>query len=327
MSARYVLAVALLALSGPAQSAAPRYCVLVVEEIAGGLAILSPDGSPRARVPLGERPHELAVSTDGRTAFVAMFGIADYNNRLGTPGPGIARIDLRSARETGRFLLPPGRLAPHGVQLRPGRARELFTNSEVGGDHMIVFDIATGKVQRQFPLPDKTHNFVFSRDGDTLYSFAGKGGVTRLDATTGKTLATIDIGSPARGVRLLGSDELAVSGKGEIVVLDAATLTVRRRITAPVAGQLAYLETFPDGSIAAPSLGDGGVVLVDRAGNASFVATGNTALVVRRAPDGKTYVSNVLDDHLSIVDREAGTAQAIARVAGANGIGFGSCPR
>jgi streptogramin lyase len=236
------------------------------------------------------------------------------------------RIDLNTGHQNGRFELPEGLRAPHGVQLRPTSERELFVNAEVASDIMVVFDTRTGAVLRQFPLPAATHNFIFSHDGNAVLSFAGKQGVSRLDAKTGRLIAHADLGSPARGLRLLGKRGLAVAGKGEVLILDVITLQILRRIKAPVNGQLAYLETLPDGTIVAPSLSDDGVVIFGKTGSARFVATGKTALVVRASPDGRIYVANVLDEHLSVIDNGL-TARSIGKVQGPNGMAFGRCPR
>src|ERR1700676_5455285 len=71
-----------------------RFCLLAVEETAGSLAIADPRGGVVKRLTLGERPHEVEVSADGKTAYVSMFGITDYDSQLGTPGTSVAKIDL-----------------------------------------------------------------------------------------------------------------------------------------------------------------------------------------------------------------------------------------
>ena len=155
------------------------FCVLSVEEDGGSLTVLDPGGTARAKIALGERPHEVAVAPDRRTAFVTMFGIADYDVRIGTPGSTIAKIDLTAGRRVGEYQVPADVRGPHGVQLRPPAFAEMFVNTEVGGDVMLVLDTASGKLLRRFPLPTGTHNFVFAKNGGALFSFAGANGVSR----------------------------------------------------------------------------------------------------------------------------------------------------
>ena len=139
--AAWTIAVAVSAPSGARPGAEQRpvatldYCILSVEEERGQFAILRRDGTRVASVPIGGRPHEIEVSSDGTTAYVTQFGIADYDHRIGTPGTKVVEAALQSARATGVFALPAGSRGPHGVKLRP-HSRELFVNTEVDGDRM-----------------------------------------------------------------------------------------------------------------------------------------------------------------------------------------------
>ncbi len=320
------LSAVLLLLAAPAQ-ATPRFCILSVEETPGTLAIITPDGRIVRRLPLGERPHEIAVSADRRTAYVSMFGIADYDNRIGTPGNSIARIDLKSATRTGDYTLPAPAKGPHGVKLRPPHNTELFTNAESGGDTMHVFDTKTLRLKRSFAMPAATHNFVFSADGASIFSFAGARGVTKLDAATGKILASRDLGSPARGVFVTRTGTILASLQGALAELNPADLTEIRRLPMPRPGQFVYLDQHPDGTIAAPSLSDGGVALVPPNGAPTrFIATGKTPIFARYGPDNRLYVANVQDDHISIINPDGTVAAPITGLTDPNGIGFGNCP-
>ncbi|MBF5041878.1 hypothetical protein FGE12_05705 [Aggregicoccus sp. 17bor-14] len=330
--ARCATTLCLLALLGGAGRTHARegdgsFCVLSVEETPGRLAILDPGGGVRARIPLGERPHEVEVSPDGRTAYVSLFGIADYDNRIGVPGVRVARIDLARATRVGEYRLPADVRGPHGVKLRPPSAAELFVNAEVGSDTMLVFDVERGALLRRFAVPAGTHNFVFSRSGDALFTFAGAGGVSRLDPVSGRILAHRDVGSPVRGLLVSREGELLASARGEVVVLRATDLSVLRRLAAPRPGQLVYLDQLPDGTVVAPSLSDGGVAVFPPGGApARFLPTGKTPIFARRGPDGRIYVANVDDDHLSVIRAEDLSQRVLGGVTTPNGLGFGACP-
>ena len=331
---RHLSAILLLLAAAPAtaaDAATAPFCILSVQETPGSLAIITPDGKIVRRLPLGERPHEIAVAADGRTAYVSMFGIADYDNRIGTPGNSIARIDLKSATRTGDYVLPAPAKGPHGVKLRPPNNTELFANAESGGDTMHVFDTGSRRLKRSFAMPAATHNFVFSNDGAAIFSFAGARGVTKLDATTGRILASRDLGSPARGVFVTRSGTILASLKGALVELDADNLAEIRRLPMPRPGQFVYIDQHRDGTIAAPSLNDGGVALVPPvgaplAGPARFIATGKTPIFARYGPDNRLYVANVEDDHISVINADGTPAAPITGLLTPNGIGFGDCP-
>jgi DNA-binding beta-propeller fold protein YncE len=321
----------LAALTGGSEAATavaspPLNCVLSVEEMGGTLAVVDARGAITVRIPIGERPHEVAVSPDGKTAYVSQFGIADYDNRVGTPGDRVVEIDLTEARHTADFVLPPPALGPHGVKLRPG-TDELFVNAEVGGERMFVFDTQSRKVLRDYPLPQGTHNFVFSTDGSSLYSFAGEAGVSRIDPGNGSILASQNPGSTIRGLFFIEAGTVLAGARGEIVELASDDLSIVRRLPAPRPGQYLYLEQWPDGTIVAPTLNDDGVAIFPGDGGAArFVATGKTPIIVRRGPDDLIYVANVEGSHISVLSAAGEPLRTIPGLDGPNGLDFGVCP-
>lgn len=301
------------------------YCVLSVEEDGGSLAVLDRDGERLATVAIGERPHEVEVTADGHTAFVSQFGIADYDNRIGTPGNKVVAIDLVRGRTIGSYLLPNGLRAPHGVKLRPPAQRELFTNAEAGGDVMLVYDVASRALRRRFNLPKATHNFIFSPNGNFLISFAGVNGVARFDAATGRLLAERKFATPVRGLRFQHDGSLLASAKGEVLRLDPTTLETKEHLVAPVRGQFVYLESLEGNRVVAPSLDDGGVVLFVPSRTPRFITTGKAPIFVRRAPDGFLFVANVDDDHLTVMNDRGGDVRSFGSVKTPNGLAFAAC--
>lgn len=305
---------------------AKAQCVLSVQETSGRLTIIAADGLAVAQLPIGDRPHEIAVSPSGKTAYVSHFGIADYDNRIGTPGDRVVEFDLRHARRVADFVLPKPALGPHGVKLRPGTS-ELFVNAEVAGDAMFVFDRLKRGLKRKFPLPKGTHNFIFSADGRSIYSFAGANGVSRIDPSDGRVIAHLDFGSAIRGLFLTRSGTILASAQGEIIELGPDDLGIVRRLAAPRAGQFIYATQLPDGTIVAPSPSDGGVTMFPADGSAArFVPTGKSPILVRQGPDSLIYVSNAEDDHITVLDSTGSVLRTISGLSGPNGLEFGECP-
>ena len=317
---------AAVAVATAVPAGARSFCIVSVEEDGGDLAILDSAGKRLASVPVGSRPHEVEVSADGRTAFVSQFGITDYDSRIGTPGDRVVAIDLRRARAVGSLIVPAGLGAPHGVKLRPGRRHELFVNAEAGGDTMLVFDIASRRLLRRFALPKLTHNFIFSNNGRSLFSFAGVDGISRIDADTGRIIAALRLPTPVRGLRLDGEGSLLAAARGRIYRLVPETLAIRDQLDTAAKGQLVYLESLGQGRIAAPSLDDGGIIVVGPHSESKFIATGKTPIFVRRAPDGRLFVANVDDDHLTVMDDRGNHLASFGHLRTPNGLGFGACP-
>lgn len=329
MKAAGILLIALALFSAacanqPAQTPT-HFCILSVQET-GDLALMSGQGERLATIHIGERPHEIEMSPDGAFAYVTQFGITDYDSRIGTPGDRVLRVDANRRRITGAYILPGQLRAPHGVKLRPPLARELFVNAEAGGDTMLVYDVESGRLLRQFPLPRATHNFVFSPDGSALFSFAGAEGVSKIDPDSGHVLATLRLETPVRGLFIARDGGVLAGARGEIVVLRAGDLAVQSRVPVPVQGQLVYLAELSNGAIVAPSLNDNGVVLVspDRT-RAHFITTGATPIVARQGPDGLIYVSNVDDRHISVLNEAGEEVSQIGGLTNPNGLGFGHC--
>lgn len=99
------------------------------------MAIIDPGTmTVKAKVPTGDGPHEVVLSVDGSTAYVA-----NYGNQ--TPGNSISIIDIATAKETRRVDLAP-LVRPHGIQLIGGK---LYFTAEA--NRMIArLDTATGKI-------------------------------------------------------------------------------------------------------------------------------------------------------------------------------------
>ena len=86
--------------------------LLVLLRNASALAIVEPaSGKVLGRVPVGRDPHEVAVTPDGTTAFVA------------SPGVGISVVDVREMKELRRIDTGTAS-APHDVLFVGGADRE-----------------------------------------------------------------------------------------------------------------------------------------------------------------------------------------------------------
>ena len=311
--------------------------IVVVQEGPGKVIVLRGDDPVhRATISVGEKPHEIELTPDGRTAFVSNFGLLEANRKMGAPGTTISVIDLDQLKESKRFTLPTGFTAPHGLKLRPPRYHELFTNSEVGTEAIVVFDSGSGAVLRTFPLPPDVHNFIFSADGASLYAFTLKGEVCRIDPDTGKVIARVTTGSP-RGLAWSNDHRyLIASGKNELVFLDSQTLSSARRIVDLGVGQVFYPAMTPDGkSILAPAVLDGVVVVIDVATGrvTRRVETGSPLLLTYDSTGSHAITSNVFvpaglfgpatkhkEGGIVIIDLSNFTTKAITGIPDTNGM-------
>jgi DNA-binding beta-propeller fold protein YncE len=274
--------------------------VITVQEGLGTVVLCNApcrDSSRRATIKVGEKPHEVEVAPDGRTAYVSNFGLLEGNHKTGTPGNSISVIDVNRRVETGRLTLPSGFTAPHGLKLRPPEYDELFTNAEEGTSGMVVFSRKSAAVLRTFPLPSGVHNFVFNSDGSALFAFTIAGEVLRVDPAHGNVTARMTAGSP-RGLGWTADRRhLIVAGTSEILLLDPERLGIEKRFGNLGVGQTYYPAATPDGRwILVPAVLDGVVVVVDAATGsvARRVETGSPLLLAFADGGKQAWVSNVL---------------------------------
>ena len=83
-----------LAAGCPAQTAKP--VLVALNKVEGSLAIVDPTTMKLiAKVPTGDNPHEVILSSDGKTAFVTNYGAQ-------TPGNSLSVIDIATAKELRR---------------------------------------------------------------------------------------------------------------------------------------------------------------------------------------------------------------------------------
>jgi YVTN family beta-propeller protein len=154
-----LLASLVMALSSTALAQGPRLVVLNKEDAT--LVTVDPaSGKILGTVPTGEGPHEVAVSADGKTAFVGNYG--------GASGPGntISIIDLAAMKELRRFDVSPLR-RPHGMFFHDGK---LYFTAEV---NRLVgrYDPASNQIDWLFGTGQVTTHMVWvNRDATKMYT-------------------------------------------------------------------------------------------------------------------------------------------------------------
>ncbi len=223
MIARRLLAPVLLAGLSETVPGADGADLLVVEKKNNSVGFYSSSGHRVGAVLVGETPHEVALSRDGRFAYVSDNGVLwmDYD---GPGGNTISIIDLTARRRVG--ILPMGKFhRPHGIALDPTSSRALVTSENP--DRIVLVDMDARAVIKDFDNGGvDPHMVTFGKDGVWGYvSNTATATVGAVHTVTGE-LRLIEVGRGPQG-SLLSQDGktlwVTCRDEGRIDIIDTAS--------------------------------------------------------------------------------------------------------
>jgi YVTN family beta-propeller protein len=172
----------------PSQQKTPSPALVILSKRDRTLAIVDPVSLQVAgRVPVGDDPHEVAVSADGKTAFVSNYGFGEFHT--------LAVIDLVSQMR--REFIDLGALrGPHGLMVQDGKvwftaeAAKAIGSYNPGTDS-IDWIMGTGQ--------NRTHMlYVFPGANKIITTNVNSATVTILEKTEGR-LPVPSMGMPPGG--------------------------------------------------------------------------------------------------------------------------------
>lgn len=264
---------------------------------------------PLARIATGRGPHEVAVSPDGRRAYVSnygMFGVFREGERVNEPGNTISVIDLGTRAVVDTFELGSC-VQPHGLAAsRDGK--RLWVTCETA-QAVLELDAATGAILKSWKTDQTTsHMIVPAVDESRLFvANIRSGSATIIDRATDKvtTLVTapgaegIDVSPDGREVWVTNRADSSIS------VIDAHGDTVITKFES--GGRFPIRVKFtPDGREAWVSCLQSDAVTVFDARTRQLLATvpvGAAPVGIQMTPDGKrAYVANTNADLVTVFD-------------------------
>jgi len=278
------------------------------------------------QVKVGFKPHEITYDVVTKKCFISNFGLEDYDLRIGKTGNVISVVDPYKGKLVKELFTSADTAVyngPHGIKVRPGKYRELFVNTEIGGDSMRIFDTQRLIVKRKFALPKGTHNFSFSTRGDTLWLMAGQNGVYRIDPLNGSILQHMELSTPVRGL-LIAKQWIVASCKNEIFLLSKTDLSILKHFNnlQLKVGLILYSNITDDQKyILAPAPFDSVVLVIDAAtGEVVYrLQTGDTPINVQ-VSGTKAYVSHAKDDYIGTIDLSTFKTSKDLKAFGTNGL-------
>lgn len=155
------------------------------------LAELHPSDDPL------QRPHEVAISPDGRTAYVSVYGDGVFGNNP-HPGHTIAIIDLPTRRMVGSIDVSPFR-APHGMQVDP--AGKLYVVCDLDSKVLLI-DPASRHIEAAIDVDGPGHWIALAPEAGRLYvSLHGaKPFISVIDVQGRRVIAQIPIEHGTMGI-------------------------------------------------------------------------------------------------------------------------------
>jgi cation/acetate symporter len=276
-----------LASAPPAADTRPQLGPTIVPDVGPEVAIPALGGI----IPVGKTPGFVAVSPNGRHAYIA--------NRK-------AAIDvLDTTSNTVIATIPqPGR--PYLPAVSRDGKRLFIPNHDTASLSVIGTD--TNSVIAEIHVAPNPHGVTFSRDGSRAYTANHESNlVSVIDATTLEVLATIPVGTSPHSIAVHPNLPLVANANydaGTVSVIDTATDRVVA--TVPVGSHPQDITWAPDGRFAyVVNEGSNTVTVIDARTNQVTatipVGSGPTSIAV--LPNGRqAYVSNLDSGTLTVLD-------------------------
>ena len=313
IAAVFMLAVALAPLRVLAQLT-PSPALLALSKRDHTLAIVDPVSlKVVGKVPVGDDPHEVIASTDGKTAYVSNYGFGAFNT--------LAVIDLVAQKPLTPVDLGALR-GPHGLTFVGGKT--WFTAE--GAKAIGSYDPATKKVDWILGTgQNRTHMIYVTEDLQRIYTTnvsSGTVSIMEKSAATGSSTSSrlmaipggdwnetvVRVGDGSEGFDVTpDSKEIWVANAhdGTISIIAIPVNTVSQTLNANVRSAN-RLKITPDGKLAFVSmLGAGDVAVFDVASRKEVkrIPVGHGAAGIEMQPDGsRVFVACTPDNYVTVID-------------------------
>ena len=299
--------VAIILVTGALAHAQSSARLLILNKEEATLAIVDPaSGSVLGKVPTGQGPHELVVSSDGKYAFASNYGTGP------APGSTISMIDIAARKETRRIDVTPLQ-RPHGLAFANGK---LYFTAEASRK-IARYDPAANKVEWEFETGQNgTHMVLPSRDAKVIFtSNIGSDNVSMIEQGAGGqwTQTLIPVGKGPEGIDLSPDGTQvwsAHSRDGGVSIIDIASKKVARTLTAGTK-RSNRIKLTRDGKFALVSdLEAGDLVVLNAATTREVkrIALGRSPEGILIAPDGaRAFVAVNGDNNVAVIDLKSWT--------------------
>lgn len=289
----------------------PKQTLLALSKRDHTLAIVDPSTlKVLARVPVGNDPHEVIASSDGKSAYVSNYGGGAYNT--------LAVIDL-----VGQKALPSIDLGalkgPHGLDVAGGKVWFTAEAAKAIGS----YDPATQKIDWILGTgQNRTHMIYVSRDLKHIFTTnVSSGTVSMIEKTLPRTgggppgppsgdwdQTIVKVGSGAEGFDVSPDGKeiwVANAQDGTISIIDVASKKVIDTLNTS-AQSANRLKFTPDGArVLVSGLRMENVIVLDAQTHKELkqIKVGHGAAGIQMQPDGsRVFVASSPDNYVSVID-------------------------
>jgi len=291
----------------------PKETLLALSKRDHTLSIVDPASLKiLAKVPVGNDPHEVIASSDGRTAYVSNYGFGAYNT--------LAVVDLVEQKPLPPVDLGPLR-GPHGLFFAGGKAWFTAESAKAIGS----YDPATGKVDWILGTGQNRTHMIFVTDDlkRIITTNVSSGTVSIIEKTEERprgpggppgppggdweqTVVPVGKGSEGFDVSPDGKEIwVANAGDGTISIINVATKKVTETLAANTPGAN-RLKFAPDGNrVLVSSLANGSLAIFDAATRKEIkrITVGRGAAGIVMQPDGaRAFVACSPDNNVAVID-------------------------
>ncbi len=303
----------MLAVSSVFAEDTPATALLVLSKHDQTLAIVDPSSlKVIARVPVGNDPHEVIASTDGKVAYVSNYGSGAFHT--------LAVVDLMAQKALPSIDLGALR-GPHGLTFVDGKVWFTAEGAKAIGSYdpakkNVDWILGTGQNRTHmiYVSPDlrlivttNVSSGTVSMIEKTASGGPGQGGPPGTQRTDwNETVVRVGNGSEGFDISPDGKEIwVANAGDGAVSIIDAASKQVTQTLAADVSSAN-RLKFTPDGKfVLISALRGANVTVIDAASRKTTkqIAVGHGAAGIVMQPDGaRAYVSCTPDDYVAVID-------------------------
>lgn len=258
-------------------------------------------GKVTGKVPVGDGPHELVVSTDGKLAFASNYGSGPK------PGNSISVIDVAAKKELRRLDVSP-LSRPHGLYFHDGKLYFTAEANKIIGR----YDPAANRIDWMMGTgQNSTHMVMVSADGGQIYTAnISANSITILDrGANGNWNATVvPVGKGPEGIELSPDGKqlwTSQSQDGGVSVIDVASKKVVKTFDAKTQ-RSNRIKFTPDGKhILITDLAGGELVILDAATQREVkrLKLGKSPEGILMTPDGtRALIAVNGDSNIAVLD-------------------------